>query len=229
MMQLHEVAKLFPPLTDEEFADLKTHICENGLQSKIVVDIDSGLIIDGAHRYRALRELTESGEISLPPAEWFDYRHISDPIAVAVALNDKRRHLTTSQRAMVAAKIARLRAGDNQYTKVVAPNGATSQSEAAEMMSVSRRTVQRATQVLEQADPETVEAVESGELPVARAIKSIRSTPSASDRLKVTYELDHGVRITGYADVLNDFIEVLPGNGDGKTRIMIQTERFVER
>jgi hypothetical protein len=57
-------------------------------------------------------------------------------------MNDLRRQLEESQRAMVAAKLklANLKRGDNSN----APIGALSQPEAADKLNVSRRTVQRA-------------------------------------------------------------------------------------
>ena len=75
----------------------------------------------------------------------------------APSLNLHRRHLTASLRALVAAKIATIRRGGNQYTMsraVDAPMGAStakrliSQHRAAAAMQIGRRSVQRATQVL---------------------------------------------------------------------------------
>jgi len=61
-----------------------------------------------------------------------------------VSLNLHRRHLSESQRAMVAAKIATMKRGDNQHASIEA----TSQTEAAELLNVSRSAVQRASTVL---------------------------------------------------------------------------------
>ncbi len=47
-LSLHELATLFPPMTDEEIADLKT-ISQNGVHQPIAVWQDS--IIDGRHRH----------------------------------------------------------------------------------------------------------------------------------------------------------------------------------
>lgn len=65
-----------------------------------------------------------------------------------------------SQRAMVAAKLARLLKGANQHAQICAP----SQSEAAILVNVSRRSVQMAREVLNDGVPELVEQVERGEI-----------------------------------------------------------------
>lgn len=67
-----------------------------------------------------------------------------DPVGFVVSLNLHRRHLDESQRAMVAGKIATLAQGSNQH----APIGAPSQDNAADMLNVGRRSVQRAREVL---------------------------------------------------------------------------------
>lgn len=74
--------------------------------------------------------------------------------------NLHRRHLDESQRAMVATRVATLQRGDNQY----ASSEATSQRDAAEILNVSRTSVQRARQVLDDGAPELVAAVERGEV-----------------------------------------------------------------
>lgn len=63
--------------------------------------------------------------------------------------------MTESQRALVAAKIAQLQIGANQHT----PIGVPSQRDAAELLIVSVRNVQRAKAVLDNGTPELVEAV----------------------------------------------------------------------
>ena len=69
-----------------------------------------------------------------------------------VSKNLHRRHLDASQRAMVAAKLAKRAQGDQSN----ASNGALSQDEAAQALNVGRSTVQRARQVIDKAGPETV-------------------------------------------------------------------------
>ena len=66
---------------------------------------------------------------------------------------------------MVAAKIATLPRGANQHAQICAP----SQDSAAEMLNVSRRTVQAAAKVRDEGAPELVQAVERGSVSVSAA------------------------------------------------------------
>ena len=89
---------------------------------------------------------------------------------LAVSLNLERRHLDESQRAMVAARLATLRKGGDAGKPAGgnAQNCAlVSQPEAADRLSVSRRTVQYATSVKD--DPVLAPAVEQGTITVADA------------------------------------------------------------
>lgn len=70
------------------------------------------------------------------------------------ALNLNRRHLSESQRAMVAASLATMTVGTNQHAQICAP----SQNDAADMLQVSRRSVQTAAKVERSAPAEVVEA-----------------------------------------------------------------------
>src|SRR5262249_18329630 len=73
------------------------------------------------------------------------------------------RHLDESQRAMVAAKLATLKLGDNQHSEGL-PIGRSS-----ELLKVGERTVARAREVREHGAPELVNAVEQGKLSVSAA------------------------------------------------------------
>ncbi|HEU5381850.1 MAG TPA: DNA methyltransferase [Ktedonobacteraceae bacterium] len=92
----HEVATLFPPMEAEEYASLVASIQRHGLREPIWRY--QGKIIDGRHRYRACQQLG----IEPTYREW-DGR--GSLVAFVVSLNFERRHLTSSQKAMVALEI----------------------------------------------------------------------------------------------------------------------------
>lgn len=89
-----------------------------------------------------------------------------NPVAYVVSLNLRRRHLSESQRAFVAAKLANLREGRPEKT---AQNCAVSQDAAADMLNVSRRTVQHASAVRDHGVPDLQHAVEDGRVKVSAA------------------------------------------------------------
>src|SRR5499426_4424118 len=86
-----------------------------------------------------------------------------DPVAYVVSLNLRRRHLSESQRAMVAAKLATLKLGDNQHSEGL-PIGRSS-----ELLNVGERTVARAREVQEHGAAELRLAVERGNVSVSAA------------------------------------------------------------
>jgi DNA-binding transcriptional regulator YdaS (Cro superfamily) len=88
-------------------------------------------------------------------------------VSFVVSLNLHRRHLSESQRAMVAARIANLAHG--QRADLVDTAIAVSQEQAAEQLNVSVDSVQRARRVREQGVPELATMVESGAVAVSTA------------------------------------------------------------
>jgi hypothetical protein len=87
-----------------------------------------------------------------------------------VSLNLHRRHLNESQRAMVAAKIANLSDGQRADRSI---DQATTQPEAAALLNVSPKSVQRAKKVQESGDASLIADVESGEVTVSAAAKHV--------------------------------------------------------
>ena len=101
----------------------------------------------------------------LPSSLW--RRAGQDPLAFVLDKNLNRRHLTISQRAMVAAKLANLKDGQTKAgTQICVP---VSQEDAAERLKVSQRSVQSATKVKDDAIPEVIQAVERGDVTVSLA------------------------------------------------------------
>lgn len=160
----HPIADIFPSMTEEGTHDLADDILLHGQREPIWMF--EGKILDGRNRYNAC--LLKGLEPRM-----VDYVG-SDPLAFAVSMNLKRRQLDDAQRSVIAAKIATYRRGDNQH----APIGGTSQAQAARLLNVSRRGVQRARKLIEQGDPDLVVAVERGELKVSTAATFANSASS---------------------------------------------------
>jgi len=154
---LHPAAEIFPEMDAPALAGLTADIAANGQHEPILI-LD-GQVIDGRCRLRACEQLGIEPRVRDISTEG------GDPFALAVSLNLHRRHLTESQRAMVATKLATLANGSNQH----APIGAPSQEAAADLLNVSRRSIQRARAVVDHGTPELVTAVEQGEVAVSAA------------------------------------------------------------
>ncbi len=162
-MKVHKLASVFPSLREEDYLALKSSIEEIGLLRPITL-LD-GAILDGVHRQRACKELN----IECRSEEFTG----KDPVAFVIGENIARRHFSESQRAMTAARIAELRQGKRGKAKYKETNEKKDAnwrlSEAASLLGVGVRTVNRANTVLERGVPGLVAAVDSGEIKVSRA------------------------------------------------------------
>ena len=114
--------------------------------------------------------------------EWETYEG-DDPIREILILNIDRRHLNDSQRAMAASRLAALKPGTNRKnTRQLA--GVPTQAEAAALLNVSERSIQRAREVIDTATPEVVAAVDRGDMTVAAAVEPRQAPRRASARAR---------------------------------------------
>jgi len=95
--EFHEVANIFPMMQGDEFDALKSDIEANGLREPIWLHPD-GRIIDGRNRYLACCEL------GIEP-QYHTWNCSGSLVAFVVSLNLHRRHLTSSQKAVIALDI----------------------------------------------------------------------------------------------------------------------------
>jgi hypothetical protein len=160
----HPLADIFPQLAEDRLQELARDIEAHGLLNPIV--LHDGKILDGRCRYLAC-------QIAGVEPRFEDYAG-ADPLGFVVSCNLHRRHLNESQRAMVAARLADLQRGANQYSAGL-PLGAAS-----DLMNVGARSVARAREVLVHGDPKLVKAVESGDLTVTAAVALSRNQAAAS-------------------------------------------------
>jgi N6-adenosine-specific RNA methylase IME4 len=152
-IEFHPLAEIFPLLDGEAFAALVADIRAHGLHEPIVVH--EGKILDGRNRFRACEQAGV--------APRFESYKGNDPLGYVISLNLKRRHLSESQRAMVAASIATLKLGANQHSEGPSIEGAS------RLLNVGHASVERAKIVQREGAPELVQAVESGTVKVSVA------------------------------------------------------------
>jgi hypothetical protein len=170
----HPLAETFPLMEGEGYAELVADIKANGLLEPIV--IFDGKILDGRNRYRACLDAGEPlNVVELSPND--------DPVAFVISRNVHRRHLTESQRAIAAAKLANMARGGFRSDAINADRSGESadlrisQEDAAKALNVSRRSVQKAAKAIKEGTPDLVEAVRDGKVSVSKAVASLKPTP----------------------------------------------------
>lgn len=95
-LEYHDVANLFPLMQGEEYENLKADIAANGLREPIW--LHEGKIVDGRNRHRAC---LDTGT----PPRYRTWDGNGSLVAFVVSLNLQRRHLTSSQKAVVALEV----------------------------------------------------------------------------------------------------------------------------
>lgn len=170
-IKVHPAAAIFPIISDDELKVLADDIAMNGQVHPIIVS--KGVLIDGRNRLAACA----LGKIE-PVWQEREFRDDGEIIRFIIAANERRRHLTPSQRSMIAAELANINKTDSlKQNKTDAQDCATEpkqpaikQEDAAKAMGVSRRSVQDAKKVSVQA-PELAAQVKEGKVSVATAAK----------------------------------------------------------
>lgn len=161
--EVHEAAELFPLITGPDFEALVLDIIANGQMEPIVLDANDR-IIDGRNRARACERM------GVAPS-WKRYEG-ADVVQFVVSHNLHRRHLTDSQRAMIAAKLAtrapgfRGHTGNSSYEELPPTH-----SQAAALLSVTESQVTKAKVVHRDGTPELVQLVAEGHAPVTTAAR----------------------------------------------------------
>jgi hypothetical protein len=181
--KFHAVAELFPLLEGEAFEELVKDIERNGLREAILVDAE-GTIVDGRNRYRACK----AAGVEPSYEEWRGEGSLEE---ASLSLNLRRRHLGESQRAMVAARLAKRMETEavkrrGRYQRQNPANlpgieSGDSRTRAALRVNVSARLTAYAIKVLRDGCEELVEAVGNGKLAVSTAA-GVSGLPEAEQK-----------------------------------------------
>jgi len=179
-MNPHPLAALLPALDDAALHELAVDIKEHGLRDPIMT-LD-GLVLDGRNRLRAC-------ELAGVEPRFIAFSG-ADPLAYVASMNLYRRHLNESQRALVAARVIEIyeRAPDDASPADRAAIGASvglpigrgtrpTVGQLADITNVGARSIGRAKQVIRDAVPEVVAAVERGTMAVSVAADLAKKTP----------------------------------------------------
>lgn len=170
----HRYADIFPMLPEAELNELAEDIKKNGLQEPIVVYQKD--ILDGRNRYAACRIAGV-----MPKIKMFSGTD-EEALQFVASHNLHRRHLTASQRAMIAAKIADMPVGkpaadkpETETTPEKKPQKKkkTSINSAAKKMNISPASVKKAKKILKE-NPEKAKQVETGKKSVDQAHQEVK-------------------------------------------------------
>ena len=156
--EYHPIAEEIPRWGSDSFEKLREDIATNGLVNSIV--LYDGKILDGRHRYEACLEA------GVKPS-FREYKG-DDPVGHVLSLNLLTRDWKPGQKAMIASNLANLSSGvgKGQGKSANWRTSETSQSDAAEQMGSSRRSVQRAKKVRDKANEAITKMVEDGDISV---------------------------------------------------------------
>jgi N6-adenosine-specific RNA methylase IME4 len=181
LLKAHPYASLFPILSASELKELAADIKANGLRYPIT--LYEGKILDGRNRYAACQRAKVKPK--------FDPYKGKDPLGYVVSLNIKRRHLSETQRGLVAARVADIpkhihRDGPMGPSKTVA--------EAARMMAVGAMTVKRGRAVLASGSAKLIEACDGDKINLRAATKIIKLDKARQD--DVVARVTDGERVT---------------------------------
>nr|WP_246301866.1 MT-A70 family methyltransferase [Rhizobium rhizolycopersici] len=149
----HPLAALFPMLSDDEVRRLSDDIATRGQEEPVWL-LD-GKILDGRNRAAACALLGIDA--------WTKEYEGNDPLGFVLSLNLHRRHLSESQRAMVAARVVDWERGMNQNT---AGPANLQTREAARRLSISERAVAAAKRVRDNGIEALSDAIRDGRVSV---------------------------------------------------------------
>lgn len=164
----HDFANLFPMLDAAGQDSLRADIQAYGVREPVI--LFDGRILDGRNRHMAARDLG----IDFPVADFAGTAR--DALQYVLSTNLHRRHLTESQRAAVAAKLANMTVGNPDFTNPAnLPNreetapAQVSQADAAALLNVSERSVRTAKKVQEHGVADLSAMVDRGDVSVSAA------------------------------------------------------------
>lgn len=226
--KLHPACKLFPLLGENELRELADDISENGLQIPIV--LHDGKVLDGQNRLAACK-------LAGVEPRFVEWQGKGSPLHWVVSQNLMRRHLTASQRAVVAFDLLPLlekEAKERQRKsrgrgEKVAQDCATSNENgkasevAARVVGASARYVEMVKEIGGK-EPELVERIRAGELSVPEARK--RTSLPSSGRRKAQVQIsndDRGKIIQG------DCFDLIPSLKDESVRLVLTSPPYAEQ
>ena len=229
--RFHPACTAFPQLPEADLQDLADDIAANGLRNPIV--LWEGKILDGRNRYLAC-------EIAGVEPRFIDFEG-EDPIGWVVSQNLVRRHLTASQKAVVALDLLPLlekeakqrQRRSNEYRgngrlaqKCADRNGTGKAAEAAaRIVGASPRYVEMVKSINTKA-PELLDKIRSGELTVLVANRLAENAVgrNGQQRKRIRRNSDDVPRVT-----CGDCRKLIPTLDDGAVNLVVTSPPYAEQ
>lgn len=174
-LKRHPLSEAFGDMSDVEFEAVCADMRQHGFDERKKIAVYQGQILDGWNRQRA-------AIVSHKVPSYHEYKG-DDPLGFVIRENMNRRHLDTSQRALIAGKIATFGHG-GQRTKSSVDLRITI-DKAAEKMDVGRGAAVHGKKVAEHGTKELQAAVMDGDISVSDAAK-VATEPAATQRRAVS-------------------------------------------
>lgn len=167
-LPVHPLAELIEFGVGIDIDALAGYIAEHGYDASEYIVLYEGQILDGRSRRAACMRAEAKTEKRIIPS-FAEFQGKNPAAYVGKKLH--RQHLTESHRAMMGAHLSQIH---GTAAEGIEP---TTQREAAELMNVSRRSIQNAQRVQEDGSPDLVKAVNEGIVTVNDAVKVVGLPP----------------------------------------------------
>jgi len=226
---LHPACKIFPALGQDELQGLADDIATNGLRNPIAMYQKK--ILDGRNRWEACKIAQVE-----PRFTEFDG---DDPIGWVVSQNLVRRHLTASQRAVVAfdllpllekeakqrQRLSRGRGKKGAKTDATFPSNGKASEIAARIAKSNPRYVESVKSINANA-PELVERIRAGELNVTEAKKlaAHQVRRNGRKRKSIRRNGDDTARV-----ICGDCVDLIPAFDDGSVNLVLCSPPFADQ
>lgn len=163
-LEPHSIAEWFPMMEAEEFEEFVDDVRINGIKDPIT--LHENKILDGRHRHKA-RSITgrQAQYVQLPANV--------DPVDFVLTKNLHRRHLTASQRAFIAERVATQKSRGRPLK-----NGTTvTRRKAAKLTGISTRQISRVRAINARCPPEISDAIRDGDITINDAEAASKLPP----------------------------------------------------
>ena len=202
------IQQLLPPLLEQEYDALKANIAKRGVLVPVEVDVATGAILDGHHRFAACWQLG----ITSPPVRQVALNGTS-PAEYALCVNLIRRQMGPIVWAHAFEALANergIRLGEGGDRKSPDTVSGDSAEKLAEELGVKARTARRRCKLAEDLanDPDLAAKVDSGEMETKRALRVARERKPKPLPKAVTLPPSVDLRLGDFREVLQDVKEV---------------------